>query len=456
MRVTPRSRLILRLQNAAAALLILATLGLAAWLSNQYRWQADLTFSGRNSLSPASTAFLKTLTQPLGFTIYTSTDAARWEGSEQLRLLKLYQAARPGTTIDFVNPSTNPDATRAEGISVDGELVIHYAGREEKLTQYHQFAVTNAIQRLARSTERYIAFLSGDGERDPRGHHNFDLGEFGKQLSAKGLRLEPLNLGNTSGVPQNTAVLVIAGPQADIYPGMVRMVRDYVKRGGNLLWLGDPGPLYGLEPLAQDLGVRFGKGTVVDPDSQRLYGIQDPRNVLVTQYETASPVTQGLNIATLFSTATSVTAAADSGWQADPFLQTREHSWLEAGPLDSNISFDPKRGDRAGPITIGLSLTRDLKEKDGNHQQRVIVTGDGDFLSDEFIGNPGELELGLNLVNWLAHDDSQIDVNARPAADVNLSLSRIAIMTIGVGFLFLLPALLLAAGILIRLRRRRR
>ncbi len=452
MRVTPRSRLILRLQNAAAALLILAGLGLAAWLSTQYHWQADLTFSGRNSLSPASTAFLKTLDQPLGFTIYT-TDAANWEGSEQLRLLRLYQAARPGTRIDFVNPSADPDAARAEGISVDGELLIRYGGREEKLTQYQQYAITNAIQRLARSGERYIAFLTGDGERDPRGQHNFDLGEFGKQLTAKGFKLEPLNLGNTPGVPQNTAVLVIAGPQADIYPGMVRMVRDYVKRGGNLLWLGDPGPLYGLDPLAQDLGVSFGKGTVVDPDSQRLYGIQDPRNVLVTHYAAGSPVTQGLNIATLFSTATSVTAAANGGWQADPFLQTREHSWLEAGVLGSAIGFDPKQGDRAGPVTIGVALTRTPSP---GHEQRVVVTGDGDFLSNEFLGNPGELELGLNLVNWLAHDDSQIDVNARPAADVNLSLSRIAIMAIGVGFLFLLPALLLAAGILIRLRRRRR
>ena len=451
MRVTPRSRLFLRLQNALAAALILAALGLAAWLSTQYHWQADWTFGGRNSLTPASTAFLKTLDQPLAFTVYTS-DAATWQGSEQLRLLKLYQAARPGTSIDFINPNTDPESARAKGISVDGELLIRYGGREEKLTQYQQYAITNAIQRMARSAERYIVFLTGDGERDPNGKHNFDLGEFGKQLAAKGLKVEPLNLGTTPSIPQNTAVLVIAGPQANLYPGMVRTLQDYVKRGGNLLWLGDPGPLYGLAPLAQDLGVSFGKGTVVDPDSAG-YGIRDPRMVLVTQYSAASPVTQGLNIASLFSTATSVDATATGGWQAEPFLQTREHSWLEAGALDSDIGFDAKQGDRAGPVTIGVALTRTPAS---GHEQRVVVTGDGDFLSNSFLGNPGNLELGLNIVNWLAHDDAQIDVNLRPAADVNLSLSRTAIAAISLGFLILLPLLLLTAGITIRLRRRRR
>jgi hypothetical protein len=449
MRVTPKSRRLVQLQNLLFTLLVLAGIGLAAWLSLQYRYQADWTSSQRNSLTPATARFLKSLDQPLSFSIYTRSPAD-WKGSGQLRLLHLYQQAKPDANVTFVNPDSDPGAARAQGISVDGELVIRYGGRDEKLTQYSEFAITNALERLARSAERFLVFLGGDGERDPLGKRNFDLGEFGRQLGAKGLKVEPLNLAAAASIPQNTAVLVIAGPQAALLPGAVRLVRDYVKRGGNLLWLGDPGPLYGLEPLAADLGLRFGPGTVIDPDSE-LLGIRDPRIVLVTQYSVDSPVTQGLDVASLFPAATRVAADAKSGWKAGVFLETREHSFLTAS--DAPAGLQRQRGDVAGPIGIGVALTR--SGPDGR-EQRVVVTGDGDFLSNSFLGNPGNLELGLNILNWLAHDDAQIDVNIRPAPDLALSLTPLAQLCIGVGFLFLLPLLLTLSGIVIWVRRRRR
>ena len=453
MRVTPRSRLILRLQNALAALLILLALGLAAWLGTQYRWEADWTQAKRNTLAPATRSLLKTLDKPLAFTDYAGP-GSELQGSVRA-FVERYQRAKPDTTLKFVDPDSDPQAVRDQGITAVGELVVTYAGRSEKLTQIDEYQVSNAIQRLARSTEHYVAFLSGDGERDPLGQHNFDLGEFGKQLTDKGFKLVNLNLAATPTVPDNTSLLVVAGPQADLLPGMVTLVRDYVKRGGDLLWLSDPGPLHGLAPLAQDLGISFGKGTILDMDSQ-LFGISNPAVVLVPKYETGSPITTGFTVATLYPTVTDVTAAKDSGWTARPFLETAGRSWLETGPLSGEVQYDAKRGDKLGPLVIGLSLTRSIKDKDGSREQRVVVTGDGDFLSNQYLGNLGNLALGFNIVNWLVHDDRYLNIDALPARDVTLSLSSVAQAAIGIGFLFLLPALLLAAGILIRVRRRRR
>src|SRR5689334_14229778 len=138
MRVTARSRRLVLLQNLLFTLLVLAVTGLAAWLSLEYRYQADWTSSQRNSLTPATARFLKSLDQPLGFSIYTR-NAADWKGSGQLRLLRLYQQAKPDASVVFVNPDSDPGAARAQGISVDGELVIHYGNRDEKLTQYSEF-----------------------------------------------------------------------------------------------------------------------------------------------------------------------------------------------------------------------------------------------------------------------------------------------------------------------------
>lgn len=453
MLVTRKSRRQVVIQGTVFLVLFLAAVGVLAKLSTQYVYQADWTYGDRNSLSPASVKLLKTLDKPLSFTAYVRDGSPLKD--PLTRFVSNYQRVKKDTTLDFVDTDKDPEAARRAGITVDGELSVGYAGRSQNLQQINESAVANAIESLARSSERYVVFLAGDGERDPLGQHNFDLGEFGKQLQDKGIKVETLSLAANPTIPSNTSVLVIAGPQAKLLPGMVTIVRNYVKHGGNLLWLADPGSLYGLEPLAEDLGLQFGKGTIVDPESQ-LFGINDPKILLVPKYNDDSAITKDFSTATLFPAATSVDADANSGWQAQPFLSTLPRSWLETGALEGNVSYDPKRGDKLGPLSIGLSLTRALKGGDKQGEQRVVVTGDGDFLSNQYLGNGGNLTLGLNIFNWLAHDDSYISIDPRPAPDLTLILTPQQQGLIGFGFLLALPLIFLFSGIGVWVRRRRR
>lgn len=451
MRVNRNTRVRYGAQSLLFSLLVLATAALLGWLSLQYHFESDWTYNRHNSLTPGSLNLLKTLDKPLTFTIY-SNGTAQWQDSSQLRLLTLYQRAKSGTRIAFVNIDQDPQAARNQGITVNGELQVTYGDRDAKITNYQEGAVSNAIQQLARSTDRYLVFLTGDGERNPLGQRNFDLGTFGQQLEAKGFKLETLNLASNPSIPENTAVLVIAGPQAQVFPGAVRLVREYVKKGGNLLWLGDPGPLYGLELLAQDLSLRLGGGEIIDPESQ-VYGATDPRVVVVPSYSQTSDITRGFSIVTAFPEATSVNAVSGSPWQATPFLETPERSWLVAGSHPQDLNFDAKRGDARGPLTIGLSLSRKLE---GGHEQRVVVTGNGEFLSNQVLGSGGNLQLGLNIFNWLSHDDSFINIDIQPSPDLNFTLLPVARAFIGFGFLLVLPAALIFTGIGVWLRRRRR
>jgi ABC-type uncharacterized transport system involved in gliding motility auxiliary subunit len=148
-----------------------------------------------------------------------------------------------------------------------------------------------------------------------------------------------------------------------------------------------------------------------------------------------------------------VSVDKSTDWQQDPFLQTLPRSWLMTGKLAGSVGFDAKRGDKQGPLSIGVALSRMVP---GKGEQRVIVTGDGDFLSNAYLANAGNLDLGLDIMNWVAHDDSFIDINPRQAPDLTLSLSPLAQGMIGFGFLLVLPLLLLFAGIAVWMRRRRR
>jgi ABC-type uncharacterized transport system involved in gliding motility auxiliary subunit len=85
-----------------------------------------------------------------------------------------------------------------------------------------------------------------------------------------------------------------------------------------------------------------------------------------------------------------------------------------------------------------------------------VVVGDGDFLSNAFLGSGGNLELGFNMVNWLASDEALLDIPMRSAPDTRLDLSTTTTLIIGGGFLAALPLALLATGVAVWLRRRRR
>jgi ABC-type uncharacterized transport system involved in gliding motility auxiliary subunit len=252
--------------------------------------------------------------------------------------------------------------------------------------------------------------------------------------------------------------LVIASPQVDLLPGEVDLVRDYLDQGGNLLWLTDPGKPAGMERIAEYLGVEFLPGVIVDATTQ-LFGIQNPDFALVPEYP-AHPVTRELRTLTLFPGAVALEWNRAGDWEGQPLLSTVSRAWTETGPLSGEIRFDAGGGERAGPLDLGFVFKRPREAADGEQtearEQRVILVGDGDFLSNAYLGNGGNLDLGLNMIEWLSHDDDFIAIRAKAAPDQSLNLSSTLQAVIGLGFLFGLPSALLGIGLFIWLRRRKR
>lgn len=448
MDVTPKSRLYWRAQHVLFVALLLAAVGLIAWLSTRYHYQADWTANARHTLSETSQTLLREMNGPLKITVYAREKETI--GRAAAALLARYQRHKPDLAVRFVNPVEQPDEVRAQGIRLEGEVLIEYGGRNARASELSEQALSDALMRVARRGERRLVFLGGHGERNPRGEANHDLKLWVNEMESKGFNVETLNLGVNPQIPANTTLLAIAGPSAALLPGEVKLIRDYLSQGGNLLWLADPGPLHGLEPLAEELGVEFQSGVIVDATTQ-LLGIERPEFALVAEYG-AHPITRGLDQITLFPRAAGLEAKAAPGWEAQAFLQSSARSWAETGELSGEVKYDADK-DSMGPLNLALALTR---EPPGAGQQRVAVLGDGDFLSNTYLGNGANLALGLNIVNWLAGDDSLIAIPVKTSPDTRLNLSRNATLFIGLGFLLALPLALLIAGLAIWLKRRGR
>ncbi len=471
MEVNRKTRMQFRIQNLVFLVLFLTVIGLLAWLSQRYNFESDWTASGRNTLSQASITLLQRIPAPVTITAFARESNLIPTRRNIEDLIQRYQKHKADIKLTFINPDTEPDKTREMGITVDGELVISYQGRSEHVTILKEETVTNALQRLLRSGEKKVLFLSGHGERDPEGQANHDYGLLSQHLAAKGIKTATLNLNDQPSIPEDTAVLVIAGPRLDYLDGEVELIRNYLKHGGNLLWLHEPGKLYNLEKLAEDLQIRFLPGVIVDPTTQML-GISDPSFALVTRYGN-HPITRDFSFMTLFPRASGITfdkkaKETPHAWQAEPILQTVERSWSETGPLQGLIEFQ-QGADVPGPLTLGMALSRDKpvaepeagkdstqEEEQPAKTQRVVILGDGDFLTNAYLGNQGNQDLGFNIFNWLSHDDNFIAIPVTTAPDTELHLSETTWSVLGLFYLFGMPLLLLASGVTIWLKRRKR
>ena len=122
-------------------------------------------------------------------------------------------------------------------------------------------------------------------------------------------------------------------------------------------------------------------------------------------------------------------------------VEVAARGWVSRNAPGAAPRFD-KQHDTPGPAVIAMALQRNINDR----EQRIVVVGNGAFLANSFAGNGGNVDLGVNMVNWLAGEEHLITLQPRAAKDSNLVLGKTQLAVIGIGFLFGLPLLLAGVG----------
>jgi ABC-type uncharacterized transport system involved in gliding motility auxiliary subunit len=438
-----------------AVVLISAATGLG-YLATRHHVQRDVTYNTINSLEPDSIEVLKQMDGPVNFTMYATEQDARLGDVRNIirNLLSRYQRYKPDINLVFVDPSKETEKARAAQIRFNGEMVIEYAGRSEHLTKINEQILTGILLRLAHTRDQTVMYLDGHGEPKLDGIANFDLGSvFGAKLKQNGYRLGSLNLALAQEVPNNVSVLVITQPQLDLMSGEVDKLLRFVDRGGNLLWLVDAEPLHGLERLAEKLDLQLPPGIVIDPAAIEMNA---PATWSLGATYPPHAITRDFNLTTAFPSARPLLwneNSADSSdsklWQHHVLVEAAARGWVSRKVPKGKPVFDKQR-DTPGPVVIALALQRNIN----NREQRIVVVGNGAFLSNSFAGNGGNVDLGMNMVNWLAGEEHLITQHLHAVKDSKLELSATQLRLISITFLLGLPLLLAGAGIYLWRKRR--
>lgn len=448
MKISQRIHQRLRIKNLFLTLVLLTAIGMLAWLSTRYTLETDITANAGNTLSPASVKLLASMPDKLTITVYIKKDQPIRRQIAQL--VDRYKRHKPDLDLVFIDPDTQPEKTRELAIGAAGAILIDYQGRTEKLTFIDESSLTNALLQLANAHERWITFLTGHGERAVEGQANFDLAQFGKELARRKINAQTINLATLPAIPDNSALLVMTAPAVPLLANEIEIINRYIDQGGNLLVLTDPDAKH-LDILEQRLGIHRLPGAIMDGSTQ-LYGISDPSFVLVAEYAPHA-ITQGFQTTTIYPVAAALEMDAESDFQAEAILSSADQSWTETGPIKGDVQFDADGDEKQGPLPLAYALTRPGNE---TTQQRIVVVGDGDFLSNAYIGNVGNLDMGLRMINWLIHDDRFIDIPAKTATDKSLQLTSTSVAVIGFGFLIVIPLVLMGTGFLIWRKRKQR
>ncbi len=452
MRLDRQSRFWLRFQGLLFVLLFLLVLGLLAWLSTLYVWQADVASSARQPLPEATATLLQRVEEPLVVSAFVRPDDVL-EGHVR-QLVERFRRHQPRIELRMINPDARPDLVRELGVTGHGELLLEYGGRQEQVGVPSEPRLSAALQRLLERRDQPLLYLTGHGERDLQGEGNHDLGAFGEYLSERGHQLQAIQPAGVPRLPLSSEALVIAGPRSDWVTDARAMITAYLDDGGNLLWLVDDDDDERLAFLVEYLGLQILPGQVVEPRAEELLGVDDPRLLVVDDYA-GHPALRTVQGVSLLSGARALDVAADTDdgdWQVEVLMRSESRHWNETGEL-SAPQLDEAAGEQKGPLMLGLSLRRPYP--DGQGEQRVVVMGDGDFLSNAYIGNGANLALGLALVDWLSAADTEGLLAGQAAPDQRLRLTRTGLVVMGFGLLLGLPALCLLLAAALWWRRRR-
>ena len=430
----------------------LAIIALANWFVSRHNHRWDLTPNKKYSLSPQTTKVLKDLDRDI--TIYAFDRQRRF--GELRDLLDNFSGVSNRVKVQYVDPDREPTLARAFQVRSYGTIVLAAGDRHFEAQGQTEEGVANALIRLLKG-QKTVYFVQGHGERDIESAERGGYEKTQKEFQNENYVVKTLVLLQTPKVPEDCALLVIAGPRNDYLPPETESIRKYVMEGGRALFLLDPGmPLPNLAGLLGEWKVKVRNDLVIDQNEvAQLFGAS-PSMPLILKYG-SNPIVEPLaRTATLFPLTRSFEIETEfkAGVTAESLCETSPDSFgvADFNPSMREVSFRPGK-DIKGPLTVAVSGTT-TGEGEKKAEGRFVVLGTSALAANNYLSFGGNRDLFMNAVNWLSADEDLISIRPKPPESQQLNLNPQQMRRILYLGVLGLPLLIIVAGTTVWWRRR--
>ena len=307
--------------------------------------------------------------------------------------------------------------------------------------------ITSAIYKLTAAEETYAYYTTNHGEQAL-------TSSLTEAMEAQNITAQPLDL-LTSTIPDDCDLLIINDPTSDFASdGLVdeiSQLQTYLENGGRVLLTTngyDETP--NLDAVMAQFGLAREAGLVVEGDSSHaLYGY--PYS-LFPDYGTTDESTalDGVNRSThvMLSVAQGITVTETDGVTAESLLNTSEDAYSKLN-FDTSSTTDKENGDTDGPFSLAVWARNETTGAE------VIWIGCPNMDNEQLYQSiPGNLTFLQGCAASMVGQDILIDTKALEASPITIPASTAT--TLGLGFVFVLPAAVLLAGAVVVLLRRRK
>jgi len=247
------------------------------------RW--DLTANKSFSLSDQTRNVLTKLYSPLDVMVFAQEpDFPRYQDK-----LKEYEYVSKQVKTQYIDPDKKPTIAKQNQVQQYGTIVFNYKGRSERVTADTEQDITNGVIKVVTGQQKKVYFVQGHGERDTTSSERDGYNAIAGALGSENYTVDKLVLAQAGAVPDDAAVVIVAGPKIDFFPQEIEALKKYLDKAGKLLLELDPPdkadspPLTNLIALAHDWGVTIGNDVVVDASGMgRLIGTDASVPVVAT------------------------------------------------------------------------------------------------------------------------------------------------------------------------------
>jgi ABC-type uncharacterized transport system involved in gliding motility auxiliary subunit len=310
-------------------------------------------------------------------------------------------------------------------------IAISYAGKNEVIpyiqdTSDLEYQLTSLIKKLTVKEKPKIAFLTGHGEKNRFSDYVAFNAELQKEYDTQDLA----ELDKNKNIPKDIRAVIVAGPTKDVPDDVKNALKNYIEKdAGSVMFLVDtvtisPQTLSAQATtqnisdfLKERTGITVNRNIAYDLRSNETISFSNGqmRYFLPYAFWVRSPAQKKSQLPILSKIESIVLpwpssldvnneSASEKGWDVQTLFATTKYGSVQS----ENYSLAPQdqlSTDHVSEQRLMVSLTP--KENQQAGKGRLVIAGDSDFLTDQYMQNsPENMGFGMSALAWLSQEDS--------------------------------------------------
>lgn len=446
----------------------------AGFLTDRFSLKLDLTESGQFTLSEQTKDMLGEVNEDIN--IYILSTRAEMEKNQYsknaLEMIQRYGSHSGGRIrYEFIDPNKNPQFfdKYPKARNCKPRALVIEGPKRYTVVESQEFAYTisgSKSNKIYYESEEKLSAAIMYVSSDEVSSAGFVTGHNETEVPAlldifEGNNFETASVDLLSGIPEGINNLVIAAPTADFSVDEISALESFLARDGSCLyvfWSISTPKLPVLERYLAEWGFEFPTYLVCDESSSYMseaYVIAElTENDVVDkelqgQLMAISPLTRPVNI----------TFTEKSYMRTLEILRSAKTSYGKLLSADSPIKvLGRESGDIKGPFTVAAIGERALGTSGTDGISRVAVFGTSGFASSEMteISRSFNNTLLTRVVDYANPNTLTMQIMPKVVSSYDLNITEAGTRVVQIILVYIIPILILAAGVFMFIRRKNR